>query len=228
MSGRFKMIDLSGKRFGLLTVTRQEGRWVSKSGKTDNITWLCRCDCGVEKHIRPQKLTDGSTISCGCWRKERGRKPRTAAGTAGKRNLFTSYRAKCKALKIPFNISYDYFVETTQKDCHYCGCAPSNKHTPRDRKIEATINGIYIYNGIDRVIPKEGYVIGNCVPCCASCNMAKSDMSYHEFMLLIERIYNYSVTSYREEYVLDGVYDPNAVSKQPGVAAIMKGLGIGA
>jgi lysozyme family protein len=30
------------------------------------------------------------------------------------------------------------------------------------------------------------------------------------------------------KYVLDGVYDPNAVSKQPGVAAIMKGLGIGA
>lgn len=47
-------------RFGnLLLVKRVEN-------ENGHQTWLARCDCGVEKPIRLQKMTSGKTTSCGC------------------------------------------------------------------------------------------------------------------------------------------------------------------
>lgn len=43
-----KKIDLTGNRYGHLTVLKENG----KRGK--NILWLCRCDCGNE--IKNNKL----------------------------------------------------------------------------------------------------------------------------------------------------------------------------
>lgn len=39
----------------------------------------------------------------------------------------------------------------------------------------------FLYNGIDRVDSKKGYVAGNVVTCCRNCNQAKSDKSIDEF-----------------------------------------------
>jgi hypothetical protein len=57
-------IDLTGQRFGLLTVKVL----ASTSGKT---RWLCICDCGAESTKVAQHLTAGLTNSCGCLRKQR-------------------------------------------------------------------------------------------------------------------------------------------------------------
>lgn len=61
------LIDLTGQRFGDLVVIR---RAPSVNGKT---MWLCRCDCGNEKVVSRQTLMNGTTIDCGCKRKERQR-----------------------------------------------------------------------------------------------------------------------------------------------------------
>ena len=55
--------NLSGKRFGFLTVTSEfekRGRWYY---------WLCKCDCDNEKFIRASHLKSGNTQSCGCFQK---------------------------------------------------------------------------------------------------------------------------------------------------------------
>ena len=56
--------DLTGQRFGRLTVLERAG---SRSG---NSVWLCKCDCGVEKSILRSHLISGSTKSCGCLAKQ--------------------------------------------------------------------------------------------------------------------------------------------------------------
>ena len=58
--------DLTGKRFGRLTVLHITDRRTSYGG----ILWLCRCDCG--KHIEAGEggLVHGSTVSCGCRQRE--------------------------------------------------------------------------------------------------------------------------------------------------------------
>ena len=55
--------DLTGKRFGRLTVLRIDNK--RTKGKT---YWLCRCECGKEKSIRADTLK--VVRSCGCLKKE--------------------------------------------------------------------------------------------------------------------------------------------------------------
>lgn len=60
--GKFK--DLTGKKFGRLTVIERNGH------KGRVISWLCKCDCGNEITISVSNLTSGNTKSCGCYRSE--------------------------------------------------------------------------------------------------------------------------------------------------------------
>lgn len=56
-----KKIDLTGQKFGKLTVLSEY-----PERKNKKIYWLCKCDCGVEKLIAGADLKSGRTISCGC------------------------------------------------------------------------------------------------------------------------------------------------------------------
>ncbi len=56
--------DLTGKVFSRLTIISYAG----KAGKES--LWNCRCSCGTEKVIRYNSLMSGSTVSCGCLRRE--------------------------------------------------------------------------------------------------------------------------------------------------------------
>jgi hypothetical protein len=59
-----KYIDLTGMKFGRLSVIKQEGR------KYNKIAWLCNCECGntVIKVTDYQKKNQ--SCSCGCWNRE--------------------------------------------------------------------------------------------------------------------------------------------------------------
>lgn len=58
-------IDLTGAHFGRLTVLERSG----SKGKSS--TWLCLCDCGVQKVVARNHLISGSIVSCGCYRRIR-------------------------------------------------------------------------------------------------------------------------------------------------------------
>lgn len=59
-----RLIDLTGQKFGRLTVLR-----VSKREQHDTY-WLCKCDCGNIKEVRSRDLRNNVTKSCGCLHKE--------------------------------------------------------------------------------------------------------------------------------------------------------------
>ena len=63
-----KFIDLTGQRFGRLTVLRRDES-VHGHGKISK--WICQCDCGKVKSINSYHLRFGPTKSCGCYQKER-------------------------------------------------------------------------------------------------------------------------------------------------------------
>ena len=56
--------DLTGKKFGRLTVNSYAGR---KNGKT---YWNCTCECGNTTIADSHSLKNGSIVSCGCRRLE--------------------------------------------------------------------------------------------------------------------------------------------------------------
>lgn len=56
-----KKINLSGNRFGMLTVVQEDN-----SPNTKRSKWICRCDCGNLTSVFTHQLTSGKTQSCGC------------------------------------------------------------------------------------------------------------------------------------------------------------------
>ena len=60
-----KANDLTGQRFGRLTVTSRTEN--DSRGKT---RWVCICDCGNEVVVAGDHLKSGNTKSCGCYNQE--------------------------------------------------------------------------------------------------------------------------------------------------------------
>ena len=74
-----RMIDLTGRVFGRLTVLGYSHTTITPSGQKKP-HWLCRCECGAEKAIQGCSLTNGTTRSCGCWKSEEVRTRMTKHG----------------------------------------------------------------------------------------------------------------------------------------------------
>ena len=61
-----KPIDLTGQRFGKLTVIEK----TEKRSGGGSVIWKCQCDCGNICEVASNDLKSGNTQSCGCLRKE--------------------------------------------------------------------------------------------------------------------------------------------------------------
>lgn len=64
-----KLIDLTGQRFGRLTVVERAENKMSPNG-TQKACWLCQCECGNRTVVIGQELRNGKTTSCGCFLRE--------------------------------------------------------------------------------------------------------------------------------------------------------------
>ena len=64
--------DLTGRRFGKLTVTGLARVDLVKSKKKNRryYIWSCKCDCGNTCDVRSESLKSGHTTSCGCYEVE--------------------------------------------------------------------------------------------------------------------------------------------------------------
>lgn len=93
--------DLTGMRFGRLTVLGQSGRI------NQRITWLCKCDCGNTVSIMTSHLTTGRNRSCGCLQSESRRIRATKHDGRNKDtrlyNVWKTIRQRCNN---PNNTSY--------------------------------------------------------------------------------------------------------------------------
>lgn len=93
--------DLSGQRFGRLTVVEIVGR------KDRSVVWRCKCDCGNIKDISAKHLSDGATKSCGCLVPDTRRAILTKHGES-RTELGKSWyrmRARCKTNPYYENVS---------------------------------------------------------------------------------------------------------------------------
>ena len=63
------MMDLTGQRYGRLTVLEEAEPVVYPNGRKVR-RWKCLCDCGKETVVRHGGLRIGTTQSCGCLHRE--------------------------------------------------------------------------------------------------------------------------------------------------------------
>jgi len=60
-----KLVDLTGQKFGRLTVFER-----GANDKRCAAMWLCKCDCGNKSTVRGAHLRSGRILSCGCYAKD--------------------------------------------------------------------------------------------------------------------------------------------------------------
>lgn len=97
-----KLIDLTGKRFGRLTVIER-----TKS-KGKNTVWLCKCDCGKTTTSDGYQLRKGITVSCGCYHAEQCGKQHKKHGFTRTRLYRIYYKMKERCYK-PTNDNFKYY-----------------------------------------------------------------------------------------------------------------------
>ncbi len=86
-----KAVDLTGQRFGRLTVMQRVRNVRNKPA------WKCTCDCGGTIAVTGQSLRNGSTRSCGCLRKETAAEKATTHGHYYEKlhGVWNSMRQRC-------------------------------------------------------------------------------------------------------------------------------------
>lgn len=155
---------------------------------------LCKCSCGKEKLINYHCMMRGDSNSCGCirgskrfeplkqWILKNGPPAKKPPGVAAFNELYNQYRHSAKSKDIEFTINKDEFRKITSMNCHYCDNPPNMVRKYRGY-------GKYLHNGIDRKNNDIGYILENCLPCCAMCNYLKRD---HQYILFVNHIHKMS------------------------------------
>jgi hypothetical protein len=167
-----------GDKYNQLTAVSYDGGY-----------WKCLCDCGEYTTTITHHLISGNTKSCGCLKIKKAKenqKQSVKVNTKYAPNITSArriYKSYCKRNII--DLSFDGWFKITQQNCNYCGIEPNQKYNYFKNKVSASIyakeNGYFTYNGIDRVDNNKGYVEGNVVSCCWTCNRAKSDRNYKDY-----------------------------------------------
>lgn len=166
--------SILGKVFGRLTVIGTERTLI---GKRIRLKYSCKCSCpdGTIVLVDRGRLTCGRTQSCGCFAKDRVYLPIKIAAT---RHVLSTYKKNAITRKLEWGLSdteATNLIETPL--CTFCGKEPEERFLPRER----TKRG-YKLNGIDRLDSSIGYISGNCVACCSSCNYGKRDKSATDYI----------------------------------------------
>ena len=133
-----RLIDLTGERFGRLTVTALAGR----NGRRQSL-WTCDCSCGKQFVALGYNLRNGNTSSCGCLRTELNRTRSTTHGLAYSVES-TAWRNMIQRCTNPLVDSYVYYgargievcrewLESFEAFYQHVGSRPSPLHS-LDRK----------------------------------------------------------------------------------------------
>lgn len=167
-----------GTTFSLWTVVGPP----QKKGHT--YAYLCRCACGCEAVREGSLLRAGRTRGCRRCTMRGQERPasRLAYGESSRNEAIGCYRRNAKARGIAFELSSEEAAELFASNCHYCGSPPSN--VMRKKRCF----GEFVYSGMDRIDNDVGYVHGNVVACCSTCNMAKSGATTSQFLAWARRV----------------------------------------
>lgn len=102
-----KFIDLTGERYGRLTVLRRSSKTHTPNG-TPQVYWECLCDCGNNATVTSNDLRSGHTKSCGCLNVERSRSANITHGGRRTRlyNIWNNMKQRCIN---PKGTMYEYY-----------------------------------------------------------------------------------------------------------------------
>ena len=146
--------DLTGQKFGRLTVLRQAPDKIKPSGAHSKM-WECKCDCGNIKIISRSSLVSGDTVSCGCYHKEHAHDYGKKHGLTNTK-LYTKWSGIVQRCTNPNAIHYDMYGG---RGITICDEWRNNFYSFYSWSIE---NGYKDGLTIDRIDNNKGYYPENC------------------------------------------------------------------
>lgn len=164
--------DWTGIQQGNLTFVKRH-----KTYSSGQMIWEARCDCANTIYTVPSN----NAQSCGCLGKQFSKEWCSILGKSGRqyhpnesaaRKVWQRYKDQ--------DIDYPTFYKLSQLPCHYCGINPQTTYKIGD--------GIFIYNGLDRVDSAKQHSLDNVVSCCWECNQSKMDRTSQQLVDHAKRI----------------------------------------
>jgi hypothetical protein len=92
---------------------------------------------------------------------------------------YSNYKRTAELKQLSFELDKETFIQLVKTPCHYCSIIQEKG-----------------FNGLDRTDSNDGYIMGNCVPCCEMCNYMKRCLSPNVFVKIAEHIDSYSKKTY--------------------------------
>lgn len=180
-----------GKSFGKLTVEKVLRTRRMASG-SKFVVVRCKCACGKTSNPLLTDVLAGKTTSCA---RGRCRQRYADRSMPAFNQLYRhAYRKRAIAAGLEFQLTEEEFRGLSKSACHYCGLSAnaSNAYGQGLCSVASVVSGkeksIYRYNGVDRLDSSKGYTRQNVVPCCKTCNHAKKDLSYKDFLAWVSRL----------------------------------------
>ena len=183
-----KRRDHKGQKYHHLTLlypTRSGG-----AGK--GIYWMAKCDCGKVKEVRGSEAALGKIKSCGQCQyhtemlEEAAHKGVQLRGwTKAVKLQHLRYIKSAVKRGIEWRLSPEEFLKIIKQNCTYCRAEPriyEGKFSKKGKTLKTSMNGI------DRTNSSLGYVDGNVVPCCGTCNKMKMAMDESAFKIQVLKI----------------------------------------
>ena len=172
--------DLTGKRFGRLTVAWVAGRGAANDGpgarKHPIIHWLCFCDCGNFVTVPVSNLTSENSTSCGCRHREICSKRMTTHGMTGsaEQSMWAMAKIRAKRKGLPFDITiHDIVIPETCPMLRIPLIRASGKLNDNSPTL-------------DRREAEKGYVQGNVRVISYKANRAKNNLTLDEMKLMVK------------------------------------------
>lgn len=185
-----QLIDLTGKRFGKLTIISRASTPGAK-----HVRWNAVCDCGVRKTVHGDAVKRGTSRSCGCIRQEQGSWNRGIVREqnhvyrgigAFSASHYGDIKYKATKRRLEFSVTHERLWELFNEQGGVCALSGIPLHFESYSKAnDATAS-------LDRIDSSKGYVEGNVQWVYRSINFMKGKMTDEQFIEVCKRVAEYN------------------------------------
>jgi hypothetical protein len=173
--GGQNIIDLSGKKFGSLTILCRD-----TAVKHKLAYWTCQCDCGNIVSARGADIRNNKIKTCGCRRSVLSKRNWKGVGYISK-SLWQTIVRNAKNRKIEISITQDFANELLVKQNFKCSLTGTVLST-EIRKTTASL---------DRIDSLKGYTEDNVQWVHKDINMLKNKYSIDKFLDMCKQVVEY-------------------------------------
>jgi hypothetical protein len=190
-------VDLTGKKFGFLTVLGLAERSIKNT--KGFVKWRCLCDCGKESFPRTEHLTSGRVIACGCKRPRPGhRNPAWKGCGEFPGHYFCHIKNRARAAGRDFDLTPEYLWQLyLDQDgrCAFSGMEIAFKPQKQGRSTAS----------LDRIFSSGGYTIGNVQWLHKDINLMKNVFRQEQFFDYCCMVVDFSQEKYEKKLSLSSV-----------------------